>query len=709
VSDARVPHPIEVLYGHGVTLACAPDGDVRADELYGLFAGDTRVLSTYRMLVGGERWRLLGRSRLGRGAAEWTLQSPSIRDPREGRIPEAAMVLRISRRLAGALHDDISITSYAAEAVRTTLVVQLDADFADIFEVREQSVPARLAVQRLPTGDGVTLVYDHAGFRRGLRVKLSASGGVPQFVGSLIAFDLVLEHAEAWTCCLEAQPEVDGEVIRFAGDPHAGDVPSEEAAVTLRGPALLERPFRCGSADLRSLAIEEDGKPPYAAAGVPWFYTLFGRDSLLPALMAGLAGNWPARGALAALGGLQARERDDWRDAEPGKLPHELRRGELAHRGVVPHTPYYGTHDTPALYCLALWNAWRWTGDRRLLDAHLETARAGLRWCDESGDRDGDGLLEYATRSRRGYYNQSWKDAGDAIVHADGRIADLPLAPVELQGYLYAARLALAELLDESGETAEAESVRARAAELRDLVEDRYWWSEEGFYVLALDGEKRPVASISSNPGQLLWAGLPSREHAAVVADRLLTDDLFTGWGLRTLSSDHPSYNPMSYQRGSVWPHDSALAAAGMARYGLRDQAARLLHAILEASCAFEGDRLPELFCGFERADGPPVPYREANVPQAWAAAAPILAAQLFLGLLPDAPRRRCFLEPWLPDWLPELEIRGIEVGEGALDVALARRGRETTVEWIEAAGIEIVTERTTAPLWAGPAERSDS
>jgi glycogen debranching enzyme len=703
VSEARVPHPIEVLYGHGVALACGLDGAVSSDELHGLFAGDTRVLSTYRMIVGGERWQLLGRARSGSGAAEWTFQSPAIRDPREGRIPEAALVLHISRRVAGALHDDIAVTSYADEPVRTTLVVQLDADFADVFEVKDQSVPARLGVRRVPRPGGVEIVYEHSGFRRGIRVTLRASSGVPELVGSLIAFDLELAHGRPWKCCVEAEPQLDGEVLRFVGDPHGEGDGRHEPPVGLRAAPVLERPFACGCSDLRSLALDEDGNPPYLAAGVPWFYTLFGRDSLLPAVMTGLTGSWPARGSLSALGRLQAREHDDWRDAEPGKIPHELRRGELAHLDLSPHTPYYGTHDAPALYCLALWNAWRWTSDDGLLDAHLETARAALRWCDEHGDRDGDGLQEYATRSRRGYYNQSWKDAGDAIVHADGRTAELPLAPVELQGYLFAARLALAELIEERGEASEAEVLRARAAELRDLVEERYWSSDDGFYVLALDGKKRAVASITSNPGQLLWTGLPTAERARAVAQRLLADDLFTGWGIRTLSSEHPSYNPMSYQRGSVWPHDTALAAAGMARYGLHDEAARLLEAILDAACAFEGDRLPELFCGFRRTGAPPVPYREANVPQAWAAAVPILAAQLLLGLVPDAPRGRCHAAPQLPEWLPRLELEGVRVGSGRFDIAVGRRGNETMIERLDASGVEVVTDQACSPLWGLP------
>jgi glycogen debranching enzyme len=702
VNGVRIPHPIEVLYGHGLALACDLDGELRADELHGLFAADTRVLSTYRMTIGGQKWQLLSRRRLGQGTARWRFQSPAIRDP-GGTLPEGSLFLELNRRVAGALHDDLRITSYAASPFRTTLVLQLDADFADIFEVKEQKhVPPRLAIERIPRRDGLTLTYEHGKFCRRLHITISGPPEPPQIVGSLVLFDLVLSHGEDWRFCLDAEPEVDGQVMRFAGDPHRPEQSPgrEELKLTVTAPSLLQAPFERGCADLHGLALAKDDRPPYVAAGAPWFYTLFGRDSLIPALMAGLAGDWPARGALAALGALQASEREDWRDAEPGKLPHECRRGELAQLDLVPHACYYGTHDAPSLYCLTLWSAWRWTADRELLDAHLPVARAALRWCDELGDRDGDGLQEYATRSRKGYYNQSWKDAGDAIVREDGGRADVPLATVELQGYLYAARLAIAELLEERGESAEAERLRAAARELQALVEDRYWLEDGGFYAIALDARKRPVTSVASNPGQLLWTGLPAPERADAVARRLLEPDMFTGWGLRTLSSEHARYNPLSYQRGSVWPHDTALAAAGLWRYGRREEAATLLRAVLEAACAFEDDRLPELFCGLDRSIGAPVSYREANVPQAWAAATPVLALQLFLGLVPDAPRRRCFLAPWLPEWLPHLEARGIAVGRGTLDVSLAHAGGRTVIESVITSGVEVVEEEPRTPLW---------
>jgi glycogen debranching enzyme len=319
------------------------------------------------------------------------------------------------------------------------------------------------------------------------------------------------------------------------------------------------------------------------------------------------------------------------------------------------------------------------------------------------GDEDGDGLLEYRTRSRRGYRNQGWKDAGDAIPHEDGTLAELPVATVELQGYWYAARLAMAELLDAVREHGHAEELRCAARSLRDLVEARYWMEDVGCYGLALDGDKRLVRSIASNPGHLLWCGLPAPERAARVAQRLLAEDMFSGYGLRSLSAAHRKYNPLSYQLGSVWPHDSVIFAAGLARYGLRDEAARVFSGILDAATSFEHNRLPELFCGFERDHGPPVPYERANVPQAWAAAAPILAAQIFIGLVPDVPRGRCYLSPWLPASLSHLELRGIEIGKGSLDVKIGRTGPDVRLEYANHPSIEIVRAAPPAPLWGTP------
>jgi glycogen debranching enzyme len=409
IGGSRVPQAYIILWGSGVALACDLEGRVQAEALHGLFAGDTRVLSTYQILVSGQTWRLLGRSRSGHGTAQWEYQNRLLRDS-SGEIPAGTLLFTLRRRLDCALHDDLHLQSFADRPITLQHTLQLDADFADIFEVKGQSLPPRLNIRRAAQQNQIMLSYEQAGFRRGIEIHFDPLSASPVFVGTRVVFELHLSPGAEWKCCLEARPVVDGQLFQFAGDPHQPEpnpLP-DSRPLSIRADPILERPFTQGRADLYSLAIPQVEHPPYIAAGVPWFLTLFGRDSLIPALMTGLDGVWSARGALFALSQLQATQRDDWRDAEPGKLPHEVRRGELASRNRIPFSPaYYGTHDVPALYCLTLWHAWRWTGDMQLLSAHLETAKAALRWCDEYGDRDGDGLLEYATRSPGGYYNQS--------------------------------------------------------------------------------------------------------------------------------------------------------------------------------------------------------------------------------------------------------------------------------------------------------------
>lgn len=700
----NIPHPIEILFGKGISLACGLNGELHAESLHGLFAGDTRVLSTYRFAIADHAWQVLARSRVGLSSIQWDMQNQTIRTSGE-EIAEGSIQFRLRRVISGAFHDDLSVCSYVADPLAVRFSLLIDADFADIFQVKDNTIPPRLNIRRIPRADGVSFIYERGDFRRAIHIFLKASDGAINLVGSKLVFDLKLQPCRPWTCCLYAVPEIDGRRLLFQGDPHRMELPHDEPSrLKIDSDELLATAVMRGCEDLGHLAIKlKDDEPSFIAGGAPWFLTLFGRDTLVTSLMAGLLGSWHMRGALSALSRLQARERDDSRDAQPGKLPHEIRFGELAHFHDIPHTPYYGTHDAPALYALALWNAFRWTGDRELLRRYLPTARAALQWCQTDGDPDHDGLLEYITHSKGGYLNQGWKDAGDAIPHIDGSHARPPISTVELQGYLYAAYLAMAELLRETGDTVEADKLQVQARSLRALVEDKFWMDDEGCYALALDRDKRLVRSVSSNPGHLLWCGLPSPERARCLAARLLQPDMFSGYGVRTLSSRHRCYNPLSYQLGSVWPHDNALLAAGLMRYGLRNDAARIIQGILEAAKIFEENRLPELFCGLPRADGAPVPYLKANVPQAWAAAVPLLAAQLFLGLIPDVPRRRCYIQPWLPDWLPYLAVGGVTIGDGELEMIIWRDGSRTRIERQSHPTIEIIEQISPAPLWGLP------
>ncbi|MDQ3937509.1 MAG: amylo-alpha-1,6-glucosidase, partial [Chloroflexota bacterium] len=415
----------------------------------------------------------------------------------------------------------------------------------------------------------------------------------------------------------------------------------------------------------------------YLAAGVPWFSCLFGRDALISSHQLLAIRPQLARETLAVLARRQAHEVDEWRDAEPGKILHELRGGELAQAGEIPHTPYYGTVDATPLWLVVLDEYHRWSGDDELVDRLWPNALAALRWIDDFGDVDGDGFVEYERHSRRGLLNQGWKDSGDAIRFQDGTLAEGPLALVEVQGYVYAARLGLARLARLRGDEELAAREEAAAATLRQRFEEAFWMERAGTYALALDGDKRQVDAIASNAGHALWSGICSQQRAASVARVLTGPGMWSGWGIRTLSSEAVGYNPIGYHLGTIWPHDNGLCAAGFARYGLTGAARMVAGALLEASAHFRDLRLPELFCGFDRASSPlPVPYPVACSPQAWAAASLYQFVTATLGMRPDALERRLELvSPTLPEWLPDLRIHNLRVGEAVVDLAFSNDG----------------------------------
>ena len=385
---------------------------------------------------------------------------------------------------------------------------------------------------------------------------------------------------------------------------------------------------------------------------------------------------------LQVLGEWQATERDDYRDAEPGKIMHELRRGELAHFKLIPHTPYYGTADATPLWLITLHATWRATGDRGLLDRHMRTAEACLAWIDDYGDRDGDGFQEYETRSSAGYENMGWKDSGEAVMYTDGTLVRGPKALCELQGYVYDAWGRMAQIFAFLGDAPRAASLRAKAAQLYTRFNEAFWDEAGGYYAYALDGEKKQVLSVASNPGHCLWSGIVPPERAARVVRRLMAPDMWSGWGIRTLSAEHVSFNPYAYQLGAVWPHDNGIIAMGFKRYGFGLEAARVARDISGAASHFQGNQLPELFAGLQKeVTNFPVQYLGANVPQAWAAGSAFMLLQAMLGLIADAARGAVYVDPALPDWLPEVTIRGLTVGGIDYAIRFWRDGAETCFE----------------------------
>ncbi|MGH6970038.1 MAG: amylo-alpha-1,6-glucosidase, partial [Caulobacteraceae bacterium] len=395
-------------------------------------------------------------------------------------------------------------------------------------------------------------------------------------------------------------------------------------------------------------------------------------------------------------------------------IMHELRTGELAHFRLIPHTPYYGTADATPLYLIVLHSAWRCTGDESLLRRHLATAERCLAWIDDFGDRDGDGFQEYQTRSRDGYENQSWKDAGEAVVYPDGSLVKGPKALCELQGYVYDAWRRMAEIYDAVGNPALARKLRGKAQRLFERFNEAFWDEASGFYAYCLDGDKRPVFSVASNPGHCLWAGIVPPERAERVVRRLMAPDMWSGWGIRTLSSDHPAYNPHSYQNGSVWPHDNGLIAMGFRRYGFDKEAAQVARDVSRADGYFVQHRMPELYAGLQRGETNfPVLYKGANVPQAWAAGSCFSLLGAIVGFQPDAPNGKLYIDPALPDWMPDLALMDIRLGGRVFDLRLWRDGERTLWE-VTRGQRRMVEQRAFArgpDLWdpAGAAKAADA
>jgi glycogen debranching enzyme len=416
------------------------------------------------------------------------------------------------------------------------------------------------------------------------------------------------------------------------------------------------------------------------AAGMPWFMTVFGRDTIITCLQTLLFGPELAQNALAVLADLQSDEDDPDADAEPGKIVHEVRHGRAA-QAWFPR--YYGTVDATPLYLVLLSEVWRWTDDAGLVRDLRGPALRALEWIDRYGDLDGDGFVEYRRRSSRGLVNQSWKDSGDSQLFRDGRVAEPPIAPCEVQGYVYDAKLRVAELARAVWRERElADRLEAEAAELRERFDEAFWVDARGgYYALALDAEKERVDALTSNIGHLLWSGIVPPERVDAVVDQLMGEDLWSGWGVRTMSAGDAGFNPLAYHDGTVWPHDNSLIAWGLARYGRWPEAQRIVRRLLNAASFFD-HQLPEVFAGFSRTDTPfPIPYPTAARPQAWAAGAPVLLLQLLLGLEPD--RRRHVLGSIapgdIPSWAGSLRLTGVRAFDKAWDVQLD--GGEVTVE----------------------------
>ncbi len=670
----------EVTLVEGSTFCIsASNGDLRPGAVHGLFFRDTRILSRWEVRLDG----LAVQPLLSQQPDPFSALFVGRAAPRPGRADSTVLVQR--RRYVGdGMREDLVLENLSAEAVGLNVTVLVDTDFADLFEVKENRAPAHTGRVAVQTGDAFRAEYRWMGHSRGVRVVADQPA---EYLPNFVSFAVVIAARGQWQVCLQVQGTVEEATVpgrHRCGEPIGQSDPERELTAWRRqGPGLsganeaLLSTLARSQEDLGVLRIFDPDHPERVAvaAGAPWFMSLFGRDSLLSAWMALPIDASLAVGTLQTLAQHQGRRHDPLSEEQPGRIMHERRQGVANDLMLGGGSVYYGTADATALFVMLLEQAWRWGAASEAVAALLPHADRALDWLTGDGDPDGDGFVEYRRATDRGLVNQGWKDSFDGVNFANGRLAEAPIALCEVQGYTYAAFRARSRLAAAAGDEDGARSWSERAVKLKSAFNDAFWLPEHGYYAIALDGDKRPVDALTSNMAHGLWTGIIDRDRAGQVVDHLMSPGMFTGWGIRTLAATMGCYNPMSYHNGSVWPHDNALAVEGLVRYGFVEEAQRVALGLLDAAQRF-GGRLPELFCGFDRARfDTPVAYPTSCSPQAWAAATPIHLLRCLLRLEPDLPQGRLRLGPVLPQRLRPLTVEQLPVGDGQLSLSVEASG----------------------------------
>ena len=661
-----MPSDDDIIILDGCTFwYSGPNGDLEAQDQEGFFYQDVRHLSRWQLRVDGCRVEPLTSRRVDYFSAR-VVGKP---DDEDDDAPEVS--IRRDRFVTEGAHEDVVLENLTAERQEVRLELDYACDFADIMEAQEGGNGEGKSWHET-AARSVTLWNEREGYRRGTVLKFNRSGRVAK---DRATFRVKLAPRGVWSLCVDLIPVVERKrhppMLRCNSfHDHASKMPVsldewlDDAPKLETEHAALERTYRQSLLDLAALRVRPDEltvKWAMPGGGIPWFLTLFGRDSLLTAYETMPFHQELARATLQGLAEMQATEWDNFRDAEPGKIMHELRRGTLAKLGKVPHSPYYGTHDATPLWLILLDEYECWSGDTEFVRTMEKHAHAALGWLEGPADLDGDGYIEYRKRSEsdKALRNHCWKDSDNSILFADGTRAEPPLATCELQGYAYDARLLTARLMRVIWNEEETSArLEHDAEELKQRFNRDFWIAGRRHFALALDGEKRQVDSQASNTGHLLWSGIVDERKARGVVQRLMREDMFSGWGIRSMSSRDAGFNPLEYHNGTVWPHDSAICAEGMRRYGFRDEAGKVAQGLLDAAEAFS-NQLPEVFAGFARDHtSVPVEYPEALKPQSWAAAAPLLALRTVHGL--DVVDGKLRSQPHVPGELGKLRLRNI-------------------------------------------------
>ncbi|HJQ68628.1 MAG TPA: glycogen debranching N-terminal domain-containing protein [Blastocatellia bacterium] len=699
-------------------LATDRDGFVAGGPEHGLFVHQTRLLSKYRYLIDGESMLpvVLSNYEQHNWLGYYITLPPGIQTPEpdqgSGQMQELSqqtLEMRLSRYVGEGIHEDVDLTNFTQQATSFRLELEVDADFADVVETKgARRQFGALTRDWREVERSWELVFDYkaehdydvqgnkgtARIHRGLTLRIESAGSAPAYEDGRITFQIELGPIETWHACLNLIPFIDGKMMpplygcrSFTATgteyDHRRELYLNEATRVATPETSTLAPVVVGALDqarrdlaaLRMYDLDRDEHAWVMAAGLPIYVAVYGRDILTAAWQASLVSTDMMRGALAELADWQGRETNDWRDEQPGRMLHEAHTGPLEMLNFNPRQRYYGSVTTSGFYPVAVSELWHWTGDKELIRPFIEPSLRALAWLDECADLDGDGLYEYKTRSTQGVTNQGWKDSGDAIVYEDGSEVKAPIATCEEQGFAYLAKLHMSEVLWWLDEKDHAKRLYTEAAELKKRFNEAFWMEDEGFFAMGLDGDKRQIKSIGSNAGHCLATAIVEQEHVLKTVGRLIADDMFTGWGIRTLSSAHPSFNPYSYHRGTVWPVEHGTFALAFLRYGLFNHMEMICRAQFEAAALFDFYRLPELFSGHQRdADHPfPAIYPFANSPQAWSASAVFCFVQAMLGLYPYAPLNMLLVDPHLPDWLPEITLAGLKVGDARVTIRFYR------------------------------------
>lgn len=695
---AKVESTVEtrVIKENDLFMLMAVDGNIPAgnNQGLGLYLRDTRCLSTYELRLAGVEPTVLHSSAEKNCLLSVDLTNPDIEQSNQ-LVPAQTININRSRLVGNAIYERLTFVNFNHEPVELTLSLSFGADFRDIFEVRGYKTRPRRGeiLETIETDDSMTLRY------RGLdnverRTEIHFLRTPDRLADQSATFTLLLLPHEENALELVIVPTEGDEVRDVVGYDEARYRLESSYTNWLQQNThvgttsdLFDTMLRRSTLDLRLLMVESDWGP-VVTAGTPWFACVFGRDGLITALESLMFCPDLARAMLRVLAQYQGRVVDLWKEEEPGKIFHELRRGEMARLGEVAHTPYYGTADATPLWLILLNQTFRWTGDRALVDELWDNALRALDWIDQYGDVDGDGYVEYQCSSADGLINHGWKDSAVSVFDENGELAEQPIALVEIQGYVYAAKAGMAELAAMRGDNELAERLARQAADLKEGFNRDFWVDDRSFFAFALDGQKRQVRTITSNPGQALWSGIVDPVLARRMVHRFKSSDLLSGWGVRCVADSEAGYNPMGYHLGTVWPWDVALLVAGLRRYGFTQDAHTIGTQLYRAGLEFLYYRFPEVFTGFSRSHNPfPVPYPVSCTPQAWSAGATLQLLQAFLGIYPDAGNHRVTLDPALPSWLEEVRVSNLRIGDATLDLRFTLHDEFSTVQVLNKRG----------------------